>query len=218
MQLLLPGEDIKFSDPADVGGSYEAFQYRTLLACCSAMGVPYTNVTGDLRQANYSSLREGKLEFRRRIEQLQHVQLETLTLRSIKARPVLLKLQRPVVARIATITDWPLILIDLNTEEGIVGRSYLEPYIPRPMRYLVPALHGLSDLLKGRALAPIEIYEASRKSLHFVGYQGLSMIAVAGLDIGGMGRPGEGRRSAALLSCSVEPLGPCPRTTAMACG
>ena len=43
MQLLLPGEDIKFSDPADVGGSYEAFQYRTLLACCSAMGVPYTN-------------------------------------------------------------------------------------------------------------------------------------------------------------------------------
>jgi hypothetical protein len=72
MQLLLPGEDIKFSDPADVGGSYEAFQYRTLLACCAAMGVPYTNVTGDLRQANYSSLREGKLEFRRRIEQLQH--------------------------------------------------------------------------------------------------------------------------------------------------
>jgi lambda family phage portal protein len=72
MQLLLPGEDIKFSDPADVGGSYEAFQYRTLLACCTAMGVPYTNVTGDLRQANYSSLREGKLEFRRRIEQFQH--------------------------------------------------------------------------------------------------------------------------------------------------
>jgi len=36
----------------------------------------------------------------------------TLTLRSIRARPVVLKLRRPVVARIATITDWPLILID----------------------------------------------------------------------------------------------------------
>lgn len=111
------------------------------------------------------------------------MQLATLTLRSIEARPVLLKLERPVVARIAAITDWPLILIDLNTEEGIVGRSYLEPYIPRSMRYLVPALHDLGDLLKGRALAPIEIYEASRKFLHFVGYQGLSMIAVAGLDM-----------------------------------
>ena len=54
-------------------------------------------------------------------------QFESLTFKSIRARPVVLKLARPVVARIATITDWPLILIDLYTEEGIVGRSYLEP-------------------------------------------------------------------------------------------
>jgi len=58
----------------------------------------------------------------------------SLTLRSIRARPVVLKLKRPVVARIATITDWPLILIDLETEEGIVGRSYLEPYVPKAMK------------------------------------------------------------------------------------
>jgi lambda family phage portal protein len=32
MQVLLPGEDVKFSSPTDVGGGYEAFQYRTLLA------------------------------------------------------------------------------------------------------------------------------------------------------------------------------------------
>jgi mandelate racemase len=111
------------------------------------------------------------------------VPLETLTLRSVQARPVLLKLERPIVARIATITDWPLILIDLHTEEGIVGRSYLDPYVPKSMRYLIPALHDLGELLKGRAVAPAEIYEAGRKSLHFVGYEGLSMIAVAGLDM-----------------------------------
>jgi mandelate racemase len=40
---------------------------------------------------------------------------ETLTLKNIRARPVVLKLARPVVARIATITEWPLILIDLYT-------------------------------------------------------------------------------------------------------
>lgn len=72
LQVLLPGEDVKFSSPADVGGNYEAFQYRTLLAVCMAMGVPYTNVTGDLKAANYSSLRAGTVEFRRRLEQLQH--------------------------------------------------------------------------------------------------------------------------------------------------
>jgi mandelate racemase len=53
---------------------------------------------------------------------------QLLTLKSIRARPVVLKLRRPVVARIATLTDWPLILIDLYTEEGVIGRSYLEPY------------------------------------------------------------------------------------------
>ena len=53
---------------------------------------------------------------------------EKLTLRSLRARPVMLKLKRPVVARIATLTDWPLILIDLYTEEGVIGRAYLEPY------------------------------------------------------------------------------------------
>ncbi len=108
---------------------------------------------------------------------------ETLTLKSIRARPVVLKLARPVVARIATIADWPLILIDLDTEEGVTGRSYLEPYVVKSMRYLIPALRDLGEMLKGRRVAPLEIYEASRKSLHFVGYEGLSMIAVAGIDM-----------------------------------
>jgi mandelate racemase len=106
-----------------------------------------------------------------------------LTVREISARPIVLKLKRPVVARIATITEWPIILVDLLTEEGIVGRSYLEPYIVKSMRYLVPALHDLGALLKGRSVAPIEFFDAARKSLHFVGYEGLSMIAASGLDM-----------------------------------
>lgn len=75
MQVLLPGEDIKFSSPADVGNSYEPFQYRTLLAVCAALGMPYTNVTGDLKAANYSSIRAGTVEFRRRLEQFQFATL-----------------------------------------------------------------------------------------------------------------------------------------------
>jgi mandelate racemase len=106
-----------------------------------------------------------------------------LTVRSITARPIVLRLKRPVVARIATIAEWPLVLIDLLTEEGIIGRSYLEPYIVKSMRYLVPALNDLGALLKGRKVAPIELFDAARKSLQFVGYEGLSMIAASGLDM-----------------------------------
>ena len=111
------------------------------------------------------------------------MQTESLTLRELRARPVVLKLKRPVVARIATITEWPLILIDLFTEEGIVGRSYLEPYLVKSMRYLVPALQDIGEMLKGRRVVPLEFYTAARKSLHFVGYEGLAMIAASGMDM-----------------------------------
>jgi mandelate racemase len=106
-----------------------------------------------------------------------------LTLASVQARPVVLPLKRPVVARIATITEWPLVLIDLVTEEGVVGRSYLEPYTIKTMRYLVHALQDMGEMLKGRAVAPFEVYDLARRSLHFVGYQGMSQIAVSGLDM-----------------------------------
>ncbi|MCC7346356.1 MAG: mandelate racemase [Variibacter sp.] len=107
----------------------------------------------------------------------------TLTFERIRARPVVLELKRPVIARIATITEWPMILVDLYTREGVVGHAYLEPYTIKAMRYLVPALHDLGDMLAGRPVAPAELFDAARKSLHFVGYQGLSMIAVSGLDM-----------------------------------
>ena len=109
--------------------------------------------------------------------------MPSLTLRSLRARPVVLTLKRPVVTRIATIAQWPLVLIDLATEEGIIGRAYLAPYIVKAMRYLVPALNDLGTALQGRHLAPFELFDAARKSLHFVGYEGLSAIAVAGLDM-----------------------------------
>jgi mandelate racemase len=111
------------------------------------------------------------------------VALASLTFKEIKARPVICKLTRPAVARIGAMTHLPMILIDLFTEEGVVGRSYLKPYLPKAMKYLIPALLDFGEMLKGRRVSPVDLYETARKSLHFVGYQGLSMIAVAGLDM-----------------------------------
>src|SRR5262249_30586279 len=72
MKVLLPGEDVKFSAPAESGTSYDPFQYRTLLQIFMGLGIPYYEGTGDLRQANYSSLRAGMVKFRRGIEAFQH--------------------------------------------------------------------------------------------------------------------------------------------------
>src|SRR5260370_9307276 len=136
------------------------------------------------------------------------MQLAPLTFKSIGARAVVLKLKRPVVARIATICDWTLILIRLFPEEGIVGRSHLEPYTIKAMRYLIPALQDFGAMLKGRRVAPIELYDLARKSLHFVGYQGLSMIAVSGLDMAAWDALGKARGVplCVLLGGSVGPV------------
>jgi lambda family phage portal protein len=72
LQILEPGEDIKFSDPADVGGSYSEFLRNQFRAVAAAIGVTYEQLTGDLTGVNYSSIRAGMLEFRRRCEMVQH--------------------------------------------------------------------------------------------------------------------------------------------------
>lgn len=72
LQILEPGEDVKFSQPADVGASYAEFLRMQFRAVAAAMGVTYEQLTGDLTQVNYSSIRAGLLEFRRRVEALQH--------------------------------------------------------------------------------------------------------------------------------------------------
>ncbi len=116
-------------------------------------------------------------------KQVSSMSLSQLTFKRIVARAIVLRLKRPVIARIATIEEWPMLLIDLETQEGVTGRSYLEPYITKSMRYLIPALEDLGELLKGRQVAPVELFETAQKSLHFVGYEGLSMIAASGLDM-----------------------------------
>jgi mandelate racemase len=106
-----------------------------------------------------------------------------LTVRNITARAVVLKLKRPIVARIATIADWPLILVDLHTDQGIVGRSYVAPYTVNTIKYLLPAIRDFGSLLKGKPVAPVETFATMRKSLHFVGYAGQSMVAASALDM-----------------------------------
>ena len=70
--VLPPGKDVKFSAPVDVGSTYEVWIKQQLREIAVGMGITYEQLTGDLSGVNYSSIRAGLLEFRRRITQLQH--------------------------------------------------------------------------------------------------------------------------------------------------
>lgn len=71
MGYLGDGEEVQFSTPPDVGSGMESFLQSEIRAVAAGWGVTYEQLTGDLRGVNYSSIRAGLLEFRRRIEMLQ---------------------------------------------------------------------------------------------------------------------------------------------------
>ncbi len=68
---LPPGADIRFSTPTE-HDAYAPFIKNHLRAVAAGMGLPYELVSGDLEGVTYSSIRAGLIEFRRRVDQLQH--------------------------------------------------------------------------------------------------------------------------------------------------
>ena len=54
--------------PPDPGSNYDDFLRRQVAKGCAAAGVPYAEVSGDLKSANFSSTRVGRQPFKRRCE------------------------------------------------------------------------------------------------------------------------------------------------------
>jgi mandelate racemase len=102
---------------------------------------------------------------------------------AFRTRPVVVPLKRPIVSKVGLYQDWPVILIDLYTNEGVVGHSYLEPYLKQSARYIVPAIEDLGEAVKGQPVAPFDVYRQGVDSLHLIGREGISLIAVSGLDM-----------------------------------
>ena len=106
-----------------------------------------------------------------------------LTFKEIRTRSVILTLKRPIKAKIAYIKKWPILLIDLYTNEGIIGKSYLQPYIDKSLKYISSIIDDFNEVLRNKELAPYDNFEFMRQSLHFIGYEGLSLTAVSGVDM-----------------------------------
>lgn len=70
-QVLFPGEMVTLSEPKP-DTSFEMFIRTAVHAFAAGAGVTYEQATGDLKGVNYSSIRAGLLEFRRKCEQFQH--------------------------------------------------------------------------------------------------------------------------------------------------
>jgi lambda family phage portal protein len=70
IQNLKPGEDIKPSEPADVGANIDPWMRNMTHIIAQGMSLAHFQLTGDLSQANYASSRVGLLDVRRKFKMM----------------------------------------------------------------------------------------------------------------------------------------------------
>lgn len=108
---------------------------------------------------------------------------EQLTIRGLRARSVNVPMQRPLQTSGGTVSTVPLVLIDLETAQGITGRSYIFTYTPRALKPVVVLLDELAELVRGDLVAPVAIEDKLQRAFRLLGAQGLVGMAMAGIDI-----------------------------------
>jgi mandelate racemase len=134
--------------------------------------------------------------------------MSPLTIRSVRARPVLAPLPRPLRTASGAIPAAPLVLIDVETDQGITGRAYLFGYSPLTLKPLCVFLHDLTELLAGKPVAPAERVSQLSLAFRLLGRQGLVGMALSGLDMAlwdALGRR-DGRPVVELLGGEAKPL------------
>ena len=81
------------------------------------------------------------------------------------------------------ITKAPLLLIDLETEEGVTGRSYLWCYFPAAMPAIAKILEEVARVVEGERLAPADLWSKLAERFALIGVQGIVRMAMAGFDV-----------------------------------
>jgi mandelate racemase len=108
---------------------------------------------------------------------------QTLIIREVRARAVMPPLAHAHEMAGGVIGKAPLVLIDLLTEEGLSGVSYLFAFAPWALQPLAQLAENMGALLVGEPVAPREIGRILRGSFRFIGPQGLIGMVMSGIDM-----------------------------------
>lgn len=132
----------------------------------------------------------------------------TPTITSVKARAVVTPMARPVKNAFGVIDVAPLLLIDVATEQGITGRSYLFAYSKLTLKAFVHLVEEVGRDLIGKPVVPVDLMAAMDAKFRLLGWQGLVGMAVAGLDMAFWDILGQaaGKSVVELLGGSPKPI------------
>jgi mandelate racemase len=106
-----------------------------------------------------------------------------LTVRSLTVRAVRVPLTRPHSTAGGTVSEAPLVLVDLVTDEGIAGSAYVFCYTPLALAPVARLVANLEAVIAGMTLAPLAIERALQARFRLLGPQGLTGIAMAAIDM-----------------------------------
>jgi mandelate racemase len=107
----------------------------------------------------------------------------TLTIRSIRAVAVEVPMKRALGTSRATIRSAPLLLIDVETEEGVTGHAYLFCYMSAAAAAIASLIAEVERVAKGERVAPIDLWAKLSKRFTLIGVQGIVRMAMAGFDV-----------------------------------
>ena len=132
----------------------------------------------------------------------------TPAIRGVKARAVVVPLKRPVKNAFGLIDAGPLVLIDVETDQGVTGRSYIFAYTRLTLKSLVLLIEEIGRDLVGKAIAPFDLMAAMDAKFRLLGWQGLVGMAVSGLDMAFWDALGQaaGKPVVELLGGSARPI------------
>jgi mandelate racemase len=133
---------------------------------------------------------------------------ETPVIRSVKARAIDAPISRPVKNAFGVIRSAPLVLIDIVTDRGLTGRSYIFAYTKLTLKPLVRLIEDLGGELAGKPIAPFDLMAQMDAKFRLLGWQGLVGMAVSGLDMAFWDALGQaaGQPLATLLGGSPRPI------------
>jgi len=106
-----------------------------------------------------------------------------LKIRSIDVRAVAVPMRRPLKTSTGAVSIAPLLLVDLRTSDGIVGRSYLFSIGKNNLRPIAALVEAMAEMLKGDAVAPFEIEKKLRARYTLLGVHNIVLFAMAAIDM-----------------------------------
>ncbi|MBX9632441.1 MAG: mandelate racemase [Burkholderiales bacterium] len=102
---------------------------------------------------------------------------------AIRTTPVLAPMPRPVRTASGTIDRFPLVLIDVTTDDGVEGHAYAQVYLPELLPALDRTVAGLAGMIAGMPLAPRDLHTFLLRRCRLFGAKGLTGVALGGLDM-----------------------------------